>query len=110
MADFDLNEYQTLAARTLDRPGERALNMAALGLAGEAGEVVDLIKKHIYHGHPMDLAKLVAELGDVLWYVATLATALDIKLSDVAEGNIEKLMARYPEGFSSERSRNRVDS
>jgi NTP pyrophosphatase (non-canonical NTP hydrolase) len=80
-----------------------------LGLVGESGEVVDLIKKHVYHGHPLDSDKLLKELGDVLWYVAALATALDVELSEVAAKNIAKLTARYPEGFSSEASMNRVD-
>jgi len=79
----------------------------ALGLCGEAGEVAELLKKHLYHGHPLDREKLRNELGDVLWYVATLASDLGIPLSDVASGNVDKLRRRYPEGFSVERSVNR---
>ncbi|MEL6177405.1 MAG: nucleoside triphosphate pyrophosphohydrolase family protein [Myxococcota bacterium] len=79
----------------------------ALGLAGEAGEAADLIKKHLFHDHPLDRDKLRDELGDVLWYVATLARTLDLDLAQVAQRNIDKLRIRYPEGFSAERSRNR---
>jgi NTP pyrophosphatase (non-canonical NTP hydrolase) len=99
-----LDEYQRLAARTMT--SERgAMNRNgvcgdALGLAGEAGEVTDLLKKHLFHGHELDRAKLAAELGDVLWYVSALATHLGVDLSDVAAGNIAKLQARYPQGFN----------
>ena len=83
------------------------LAMGGLGLAGEAWEVVDLLKKHLFHGHPLDTEKLTRELGDVLWYVAELSTALGVKLSIVAQRNLEKLAARYPDGFDPARSQNR---
>lgn len=107
-----LNEYQEQAARTssscADRPPtEMSIAISALGLAGEAGEVADLLKKVLGHGHEMDREKLSKELGDVLWYVADLATLHGLKLSDIAEKNIAKLKERYPEGFSHEASRNR---
>jgi NTP pyrophosphatase (non-canonical NTP hydrolase) len=81
----------------------------ALGLAGEAGEVVDLIKKVEGHGHPLDRNKLQGELGDLLWYTARLAELYGIKLEDCAAGNIAKLQKRYPNGFSTEASIARVD-
>lgn len=81
--------------------------MAAMGLAGEAGEVVDLLKKHLYHGHSLDRDKLTKELGDCLWYLAVLAHLNGVDLADVAAANVVKLRARYPDGFSEERSRNR---
>lgn len=106
-----LDEYQQLAARTLgrDRTHEQQLSNAALGLAGESGEVADLIKKHLFHATPLDQEALVKELGDCLWYIAAFATVLDLSLSDIAERNVEKLRRRYPDGFDSERSRNRVE-
>ena len=105
---MDLNEYQTLAARTMGpRPPEQQLANAALGLAGEAGEVADMMKKHLFHAHPLDREALVKELGDCLWYVAGLASALGIELDEIGRRNIEKLRKRYPEGFSVERSLNR---
>ena len=106
---MDLNEYQQLAARTLgrDRTPEQQLANAALGLAGEAGEVADTIKKHLYHKHPLDRDAMVKELGDVMWYVAAMATVLDVELDEIGGRNIDKLRKRYPEGFSFERSLNR---
>ena len=102
-----LNDYQT-AALAFAATGGTPLAVRALGLAGETGEVVDEIKKHIGHGHDLNVSKLRYELGDVLWYVAGLAQALGLTLEDVAAGNLEKLRARYPEGhFTRERSVNR---
>ena len=106
-----LSDYQQLAARTLggDRTHEQQLSNAALGLTGEAGEVAEVIKKHLYHATPLDQDALVKELGDCLWYVAAFANVLGLSLDDVAERNIEKLRRRYPEGFDTERSRNRTE-
>lgn len=110
---MNLNEYQQAALRTaqvgadllepIDTAGD------ALGIAGEAGEVADLIKKHIRHGHPLDKDKVAKELGDVLWYVAVLAHRIGWSLDGVAQANVEKLRKRYPEGFSAERSLNREE-
>lgn len=78
--------------------------MACLGLAGEVGELTDLFKKHLFHGHTLDREKAILELGDVLWYATELAHALESDLETVLEKNVEKLRARYPDGFSVERS------
>jgi|SRR5690606_4668445 len=109
---MNLDTYQNLAGRTDPHaPGTRdALGNGALGLVGEAGEVAEAVKKHLFHGHPIDKATMTEELGDVLWYVARLAAALGISLGDVAVRNIDKLQRRYPNGFSHERSRNRPES
>lgn len=106
---MDLNEYQQLAMRTAnsDLSPMARVGVAALGLAGEAGEVADTVKKHIGHGHKMDIDALEYELGDVLWYVAVMARLYNLDLNDVAARNIFKLKTRYPEGFSSEASINR---
>ena len=99
-------EYMADAMRTFTRkPGEElssALNAAcfALGLAGESGEVADLIKKGIGHGHDVPLDKLTSELGDVLWYVAAVAKCYGLTLEEVAAYNVAKLRKRYPDGFS----------
>jgi NTP pyrophosphatase (non-canonical NTP hydrolase) len=113
---MEVNEYQKLAARTLiDKPGFEISNrdiMAvwdAIGLAGEAGEVVDYIKKGVFHRHGIDLEKVEKELGDTLWYVAALCTTLGLSLSVVMEKNIDKLKIRYPNGYSSEDSLKRID-
>jgi NTP pyrophosphatase (non-canonical NTP hydrolase) len=73
------------------------------------GEIADTIKKVYFHGHDLDRDELVKELGDVLWYVALAATALDVPLAEIMQGNIEKLQRRYPDGFSAEASRNRSE-
>ena len=106
-----LDDYQQLAARTLNAaqtPDQRLAN-AALGLTGEAGEVAEHVKKHLFHATPLDRDAVAKELGDCLWYLAALATSLELSLADVAGRNIEKLRRRYPDGFSEERSRNRVE-
>jgi NTP pyrophosphatase (non-canonical NTP hydrolase) len=99
-----LDEYQREAMRTA---GNGDLAIWALGVAGEAGEVADMVKKIVGHGHPMDREKLVKELGDVLWYVAVLADKIGAPLREVAVANMAKLRARYPDGFSEARSLNR---
>lgn len=109
---IDFSEYQKASSATSgahqDLYGQQArLSIGALGLAGEAGEVADYIKKVVGHNHPLDKDTLVKELGDVLWYVAELCSTVGVSMGDVADKNIAKLRARYPEGFSSERSINR---
>ncbi|MFK7845278.1 MAG: nucleoside triphosphate pyrophosphohydrolase family protein [Rhodothermales bacterium] len=108
------NNYQKLASRTLTAKPEEALDDAqsmlvwnALGLVGEAGEVAEYVKKAIFHRHDLDREKLKKELGDVLWYAAALCTNLDLTMEEVMEANIEKLQQRYPDGFSSNASKNR---
>ena len=106
-----LDEYQELAARTLgrDRTHEQQLANAALGLTGEAGEVAEVIKKHLFHSTPLDQDALAKELGDCLWYIGAFATVLGLSMNDIAQRNIEKLRKRYPEGFDTDRSRNRTE-
>jgi len=106
-----LDEYQEAAIRTRNNELPKVVQLATLGLGlgGESGECADLIKKHVGHGHPLDEAKLVKELGDVLWYIATLADELGVSLSEVAERNVAKLKERYPEGFEQGRSLNRKE-
>lgn len=104
-----LADYQRQAARTIGGGGDRGLAACALGIAGEAGEVADLFKKSLFHLHPIDVVKVQKELGDVLWYIAAIATLLDLDLAEIAAGNLAKLQARYPEGFSPEASMARVD-
>jgi NTP pyrophosphatase (non-canonical NTP hydrolase) len=81
----------------------------ALGLAGEAGEVCDLLKKVHGHGKPYEADKLKKELGDVLWYLANLADAHGFTLFDVAQTNVDKLRARYPEGFTVQAAQAKAD-
>lgn len=105
-----LDEYQDEALRTAaaaDLTPREVLAARALGLSGEAGEVADLVKKHLGHGHPLVREAVAEELGDVLWYVATLADRCGYKLSEIATLNKAKLRTRYPDGFSQERSMER---
>ena len=105
-----LDEYQQLAARTIGtRTHADQLSNMALGLAGEAGETADMLKKHLFHGKALDRDEVVRELGDVLWYVAGMATAIGISLDEVARRNVDKLRRRYPDGFSVEASAQRAD-
>lgn len=106
---MEINEYQKLAMRTLNPEidkKELILN-ASIGLCGESGEVIDLVKKHLFQGHDLDDEKLIKELGDVAWYLAEAATALNVDLSEILEKNIKKLENRFPDGFNSNRSINR---
>ena len=96
---MDFDTYQTEAMRTSSSLGDR-LTVFTLGLTGEAGEVADLIKKHRGHGHDLDKTKLQKEMGDVLWYLAALASEAGLSLSVIAEANVQKLRARYPDGFT----------
>lgn len=122
MNNMTLNEYQRLASRTANMDHEKVLGRLrqntrliellnfALGAAGEAGELADDVKKVVFHGHELDAKKLQKETGDALWYLSQVAKALGYNLGAVAEANIEKLRQRYPEGFSEEASKARVDT
>lgn len=104
------NEYQRLALRTASSSQryDHILN-GVMGLNGEAGECIDIVKKHLFQGHPLDTDKLVDELGDVLWYVAITADGIGVPLENIMQHNIDKLRRRYPEGFDAERSIHRED-
>lgn len=103
-----LDEYQREAMRTAhDGQEPMDLAVAGLGLAGESGEVADIIKKYLGHGHGIDRAHLIKELGDSFWYIARIAYFFGISLSEIAQVNVDKLAKRYPNGWDPERSRNR---
>lgn len=95
---MNFKEYQQRAARTINPDADFLVN-AALGLSGETGEVIELVKKHRFHSKPLDPARFAEELGDVLWYLSALCEAQGLSLDKVARDNISKLEARYPEGF-----------
>lgn len=105
------NEYQKQAARTAPNTCmfERLANYG-FGLVGESGELIDHLKKVLYHDHPVNKPLIREEAGDVLWYLANLLSEFGISMDEVMGGNIKKLKRRYPNGFSPERSRNRKAS
>lgn len=107
-----VNEYQKLAMITLNPELDKkdVLINGVMGLCGESGEAIDIVKKHLAQGHTLDREKLIKELGDIAWYLAETAYALDVPLEEVLRRNIEKLRARYPEGFDTDRSIRREDS
>ena len=106
-----INEYQRLAMTTLNPALDKkdVLINGVMGLCGESGEAIDIVKKWLAQGHELDKDSLAKELGDIAWYLAETATALDLKLEDILEANIEKLKKRYPEGFDTQRSIHRVE-
>ena len=106
---MNINEYQKLAMTTLNPELSKkdVLINGVMGLCGESGEVIDLVKKHLAQGHELNREKMTKELGDVAWYLAETAYALDVDLETVMTKNIEKLKQRYPEGFDAQRSQKR---
>jgi len=119
--------YQTSAMRTNDGKAtdrlETAIKMnnisvshkidiggllnGCLGLSGEAGEFNDMIKKHIFHKKELDIEHLKKECGDILWYVAMICHSMNWNMDEIMQMNIDKLKARYPEGFNIEQANNR---
>lgn len=102
---MQLAEYQRLSRRTAQYPREAWLVYPALGLAGEAGEVAEHAKKAIRDDNgeitPERRAAITKELGDVLWYLAQLASELDLELDEIAEQNLAKLLSRQQRGVLS---------
>lgn len=113
--EMTLLDFQELSKRTMPKgassPEEYKLNLSnySMGLAGEAGEVVDLLKKHLHHGHELNRQALIGEVGDVLHYAAGLCSMLGIDFGGVGTSNIRKLEERYPNGFSEADSINRSE-
>ena len=107
-----INEYQKLAMTTLNPAlsEKDVLINGVMGLCGESGEAIDIVKKWLAQGHELDREHLVKELGDIAWYIAEIAHVLGVTLEEVLQKNIDKLKARYPDGFSVEDSKNRTES
>lgn len=104
LEDYQKSVYRTMNSEAGDK---EALSNYGLGLAGETGEVLEMLKKSIFHGHSLDILEIEKELGDVLWYLTAIATELDIPMEEVAKRNVRKLQARYPNGFDAELSQKR---
>ena len=107
---MNVNDYQRLAMITLNPELSRrdVLINSVMGLCGESGEAIDIVKKWMAQGHDLDKAHLAKELGDIAWYLAEAATALDLSLEDIFQANLDKLKKRYPEGFDSAKSLTRL--
>lgn len=108
---MNANDFQRVCLRT-EPPAAKISNTTRLenglmGLNGEAGEAVDILKKFLFQGHDIDRVHLAKELGDVAWYLAITADALGYDLETIFDMNVKKLNERYPNGFDPERSRNR---
>ena len=80
---------------------------SVMGLCGESGEAIDIVKKWLMQGHDLDKNHLIKELGDIAWYLAEAATALDVPLDTILQVNLDKLHKRYPHGFIINASNNR---
>ena len=108
---MNIMEYQSKAQRTLDCKliRKEQLSNLVFGINGEIGEVTDLLKKHLFHGHDLSMQKLIEELGDTLWYLTNIASLYNIPMTYILDENIKKLEERYPEGFSKENSINRKE-
>jgi NTP pyrophosphatase (non-canonical NTP hydrolase) len=124
---MEAKEYQNLAMRTNDGKGtDRLLDWTnvdangkikdpggllngCLGLSGEAGELNDLVKKWIFHKKPLDREHMKKEIGDVCWYIADICHSMGFDLGEIFQMNIDKLKARYQEGFSEQRANNRSE-
>lgn len=104
---MDIKEYSTLALRTAS-PSVDYMNdvmHAAFGIGGEAGEILDHVKKVVWNGRFIDKTHLIAEIGDCMWYLNLLVASLDTDWGHVLSVNIAKLEARYPElKFDAKRS------
>ena len=106
-----INEYQKEAMKSLNPSlnNDEVLLNGVMGLCGESGEVIDILKKYLSQGHELNKEKMIEELGDVAWYLAETAYALGVDLDTVLNNNLIKLSKRYPEGFNVEKSINRSD-
>lgn len=107
-----INEYQDCALRTANKiltPLEQLEN-GLMGLNGEAGEAIDILKKHLFQGHELDKDHLAKELGDVAWYLAVAADAIGYELEAIMQMNLNKLYSRYPDGFKAENSIQRKEN
>ena len=107
-----INEYQAAAlrkAKTNKFLENGLLLSSALGLCSESGEVAGIVEKHLFQGHDLDLEHVAKELGDVSWYLAVCAYAIGFDLESIFRMNTEKIEARYPDGFTTDRSLHRAE-
>ena len=103
--------FQREARRTLreDLPYEAICSNMCMGLAGEIGEVIDIMKKHIYQGKELDITDVIEEVGDVLWYIANFCNINNITMDECMKSNMKKLKKRFPNGFTVKDANERKD-
>lgn len=96
---MDIDTYRRLALRTAPATPNRLVDIdhAALGIGGESGEILDHVKKVLHNGRELDENHLIAEVGDIMWYLNLLVFSLNTTWSRVLRTNIAKLEARYPD-------------
>lgn len=104
-----INDNCFLSGEDLIIPDVGGVLNGCLGLAGEAGETLDMIKKWVFHEKDLDLVHFKRELGDVMWYVAMICHSMEINLDEILQTNVDKLKARYPEGFDTVRANHRAE-
>jgi len=102
------SERYLFATRGTEPPSEGPAYYA-LGLAGETGELIELVKKFVYHGRDADFDKVLREAGDVMWYLTRLLSCYGWTVEDAMDNNVEKMRLRYPDGYSHEASAARAD-
>lgn len=103
-----LKDSSRTAAGT-QHPIDQYITHGAIGISGEAGEILDTVKKSMFYGQPLDIVNIREELGDLMWYVAMLCRALDVDLQEILNENIAKLVKRYPDKFTEELAKERRD-
>ena len=105
---MNINNYQKEAMKTLNPELNKKdiLINSVMGLCGESGEAIDIVKKWLMQGHDLDKNHLIKELGDIAWYLAEAATALNVPLDTILQGNLDNLPKRYPDGFNTSASIN----
>lgn len=107
---MNFEEFQSLAMRTAKPlPFRENMRHVAYGVTGEAGEFADCIKKYDIYEQELDAVNAIEELGDLLYYIAVGANALEISMQDIARGVINKLRKRYPDTYSNELAKARID-
>lgn len=105
---MNIVEYQKKSVRTMLFDENTSVH-CCMGISGEAGEVIDLIKKSVYYGKPLDKTKVSEEIGDLMFYIVNLATSYNLSMSDILKNNVKKLELRFPNGFSKEDAIRRND-
>lgn len=105
---MELNEYRIKSLRTIRTlEGDMAIANAAMGLCGETGELVDHLKKHLFHKAPLNMRHVLKEVGDVVFYLNWIVVMFGLSWDDILSANIAKLVARYPNGFNEDDANNR---